>query len=438
MQPESTVKPEFAAWIGIDWADRQHTFTLQVGGESKIERGELEQTPEAIEQWACQLGQRFAGQLLAVALEQSRGALLFMLSKYAHLALFPIHPNTLNHYRKSFYPSGAKSDPSDADLILELLRRHPERLRRWRPDTVETRTLQFLVEARRESVEEQTRYRNRLTAQLKMYYPQLLDWFAETGSAVVGDLLLAWPTLERLQQVKPQVLQLFFRRHRLSSCRIQELQKAIRTAIPAIHDQAVLETSVWIVRRLVQQLAVLREAIAEQDQRLRELSQAHPDYAIFASFPSAGPVMVPRLIAALGSQRDRYQTASQIQCYAGIAPVLEASGKQRWVHWRWSCPKFLRQTFHEWAWLSVRKSPWARAYYDRQRQKGKAHHAAVRALAFKWLRILFRCWKDGCPYEEAHYQRSLQKRAPQPAPPAAVQIRWKGLAGFSKFDALSS
>lgn len=438
MQPESIVKPEFAAWIGIDWADRQHTFTLQVGAESRIERGELEQTPEAIEQWACQLAQRFAGQLVAVALEQSRGALLFMLSKYAHLALFPIHPNTLNHYRKSFYPSGAKSDPTDADLILELLRRHPERLRRWRPDTVQTRTLQFLVEARRESVDEQTRYRNRLRAQLKMYYPQLLDWFEETGSAVVGDLLLAWPTLERLQQVKPEVLQPFFRRHRLSSSRIQELQKAIQTAIPAIHDQAVLETSVLIVRRLVQQLAVLREAIAEQDQRLRELSQAHPDYSLFASFPSAGPVMVPRLIAAWGSQRDRYETASQIQCYAGIAPVLEASGKQRWVHWRWSCPKFLRQTFHEWAWLSVRKSQWARAYYDRQREKGKSHHAAVRALAFKWLRILFRCWKDGCPYEEAQYQRSLQKRTPQPAPPAAVQIRWKGVAGFSKLDALSS
>lgn len=434
MPAESTGKPEFAAWIGIDWADKKHTFTLQAGTEAKSERGELRQTPEAIEQWACELAQRFAGQPIAVALEQSRGALLFMLSKYAHLALFPVHPNTLDYYRKSFYPSGAKSDPMDADLILDLLRRHPERLHRWRPDTVETRTLQFLVEARRESVDEQTRYRNRLTAQLKMYYPQLLDWFEEMGSAVVGDLLLEWPTLEQLQQVQPEPLQQFFRHHRVSRSRSQQLQKAIQTAVPAIDDQAILETSVFIVKRLVQQLAVLREAIAEQDRRLRELSQAHPDYFIFASFPSAGPVMAPRLIAALGSQRDRYQTASQIQCYAGIAPVLEASGKQRWVHWRWSCPKFLRQTFHEWAWLSVRKSKWARAYYDRQREKGKSHHAAVRALAFKWLRILFRCWKDRHPYVEAQYERSLQK----PAPSSSVQIRWKRIAGFSKLDALSS
>jgi transposase len=436
--PESSAKSEFAAWIGIDWADKKHAFTLQACGESKSERGELEQTPEAIEQFACELARRFPDQLLAVALEQSRGALLFLLSKYAHLVLFPIHPNTLDHYRKSFYPSGAKSDATDADLILDLLRRHPERLRRLRPDTVETRTLQFLVEARRESVDEQTRYRNRLTAQLKMYYPQLLDWFEETGSAVLGDLLLQWPTLEQLQQVGPAVLAQFFRSHRLSAARIEQLQKAIRAAVPAVHDQAILETSILTVKRLVQQLAVLRAAIAEQDRRLRELSQAHPDYSIFASLPSAGPVMVPRLMAALGSQRDRYETASQIQCYAGIAPVLEASGKQRWVHWRWSCPKFLRQTFHEWAWLSVRKSQWARAYYDRQRAKGKSHHASVRALAFKWLRILFRCWKDRCPYEEARYERSLQKRVQQPAPAVSVQICWKNVAGFSKSAAISS
>jgi transposase len=434
---QELAKPEFAAWVGIDWADKKHAFSLQACGASKIERGELEQRPEAIEQFACELARRFPDRLVAVALEQSRGALLFMLSKYAHLGLFPVHPNTLDHYRKSFYPSGAKSDPKDADLILDLLQRHPERLRRLQPDTVETRTLQFLVEARRESVDEQTRYRNRLTAQLKMYFPQLLDWFEETGSAVLGNLLLQWPTLEQLQQVEPTALEQFFRRYRLSGSRIRQLQKAIQAAVPAIHDQAILQTSVLIVKRLVQQLAVLREAIAEHDKCLQEWSHSHPDYPIFASFPSAGPVMAPRLIAALGSQRDRYATASQIQCYAGIAPVVEASGKQRWVHWRWSCPKFLRQSFHEWAWLSARKSEWARAYYDQQRSKGKSHHAAVRALAFKWLRILFRCWKDSRPYDEEQYQRSLQKRA-KPTPAPSVQIHWKTVAGFSKLDAISS
>lgn len=206
---------EFAAWLGIDWADQKHALALRKSGETKIEHGELEHTPEAIEQFVCALARRFPGGRIAVALEQSRGPLLFMLSKYQHLVLFPVHPNTLDYYRKSFCPSGAKCDAQDAELILNLLTRHREQLRPFAPDTVETRTLQFLVEARRDRVDEQTRYRNRLTAQLKLYFPQVLDWFEETGSVVLGELLLRWPTLEQLQRARPATLERFWRQHRL-------------------------------------------------------------------------------------------------------------------------------------------------------------------------------------------------------------------------------
>ena len=144
---ETTAIPTFAAWLGIDWADEKHVWALQVAGQTRLEHGDLEHTPEAVEQFVATLASRFPGQKIAVALEQSRGALLFMLHKYGHIVLYPVHPSTLDHYRKSFYPSGAKSDPGDAALILEVLTKHPERLRAYEPDTVETRTLQFLVEA---------------------------------------------------------------------------------------------------------------------------------------------------------------------------------------------------------------------------------------------------------------------------------------------------
>src|SRR5215472_18904128 len=143
---------------------------MRIQGETRTQHGELEHTPEAVDGFISSLAIRFPGQRVAVALEQSRGALLFMLGKYEHLVLYPIHPNTLDHYRKGFYPSGAKSDPGDAALILDLLLKHPERLRPFHPDTVETRTLQFLVEARREGVDDRTRNVNRLTAQLKMFF----------------------------------------------------------------------------------------------------------------------------------------------------------------------------------------------------------------------------------------------------------------------------
>ena len=138
------------------------------------------------------------------------------------------------------------------------------------------------------------------------------------------------------------------------------------------------------------------------------------------------------MIAAFGTQRDRFSSAADLQTYSGIAPVLQRSGNSSWTHFRWACPKFLRQTFHEWAWLSTRKSEWARDYYDQQRAKGKSHHAAVRALAFKWLRILFRCWKDSRPYEESRYLQSLEKRA------KPVEIPVKNTTGLTSLNELLS
>jgi hypothetical protein len=153
----------------------------------RVVQGELIHKPEAVEAWAADLYRKFGGRPIAIALEQSRGSLLFMLLKYEHLVLFPVHPSTLVNYRKGFRPSGAKNDPSDARLLVDLLVRHRERLRRLHPDSEQTPTLQFLVEGRQKFVHEKVRYSNRLTAYLKMYFPQVLDWFSAVDSAIIGD-----------------------------------------------------------------------------------------------------------------------------------------------------------------------------------------------------------------------------------------------------------
>ena len=135
-----------------------------------------------------------------------------------------------------------------------------------------------------------------------------------------------------------------------------------------------------------------------------------PDYALFSALPGAGPHLAPRLLAAFGEQRERFRSAQELQRYSGIAPVTERSGKKCWVHWRWQCPTFLRQTFVEWAAQTINKSFWAGAFYRQHRDQGSTHQAAVRALAYKWIRILYRCWQTRCAYDEATYLNALQRR----------------------------
>ena len=103
------MQTEFAALVAIDWADRKHVWALQKAGSSERETGTIDHTPEAVEVWASELRLRFGGQQVAVALEQSRGPLVFTLTKYEHLVIFPVHPTVLVNYRKSFRPSGRGS-----------------------------------------------------------------------------------------------------------------------------------------------------------------------------------------------------------------------------------------------------------------------------------------------------------------------------------------
>jgi hypothetical protein len=241
-----------------------------------------------------------------------------------------------------------------------------------------------------------------------LYFPQILTWFDEVDSALVGVLLERWPTLEALQKARSATLRSFFTQH---NCRraelIEQRLEQICQAVPAIRDAAVIQSAVAMVSVLVHLIGTLRDGIAALDRQIEQAVAVHPDFAIFDSFPGAGPVLAPRLLLPLarnGTDIDRRPK------YSGIAPVLVRSGKTAWVHYRWACPKFPRQTFQEWAGHSIGFCDWARAYYQQQRKRGVGHHVAVRALAFKWIRIAFRCWKDRVPYDDSRYLQSLRPR----------------------------
>jgi transposase len=407
---EESPEPDFAALVGIDWGDREHVWCLQVKGSTQYEKGKLNNQPEAIELWISQLCQRFPQQAIAVAMEKYRGALILLLSRYEQVHLYPIAPQAAAHFRQALHPSGATDDSRDAAALLEMLRQHRDRLQRWSPDDELTRLVQGLVEERRRLVNEKTRVLNRLTAKLKMYFPQILEW-VDLDSKLGVALLEKWPTLEALQKAGAARLRTFFRKHHCRDAeRIETRIRAIGEAVVLLRDRAVIQAQTAAVRILLRWLPILQDGIAELERQIAEAVKEHPDFPIFASFPGAGRVLAPRLLAAFGACRKRYATAAEMQSLSGIAPVREQSGKKTWVHFRRGCPKFLRQSFHEWAGCSIPQCGWARAYYEKQRASKKDHQAVVRALAFKWIRIAFRCWKDRVVYDEQRYLASLAKR----------------------------
>ncbi len=402
---------EFAAFVGLDWADAKHDICLQEAGREEREFAVLAHRADAIEAWAGSLQQRFGGRPVALSLELTKGPLVYALQKYDFLVLFPVHPTTLAKYRQAFTPSGAKADPTDAEVALELLLRYRAKLKPLHPQSTAMRILLRLVEQRRRLVGDQTRTSNRLIDALKQYFPAVLEWFQDKDTMLFCDLLQQWPTLKQVQRARKATLIAFFHRHQVRSAKlIAERVDAIKHAAPLTEDVAIISPNQLLVTALAEQLRVTLQAIKRFDEEITTVSQTLPDYALFRALPGAGATLAPRLVVAFGEQRDRYRSAAELQKLAGIAPVTESSGKKRWVHWRLQCPAFLRQTFVEWAGATIPRSFWAAAYYHQQRDKGCSHQAAVRALAFKWIRILYRCWQTRTPYDESTYLNALKRR----------------------------
>jgi transposase len=372
----------------------------------------LPHDPQAIAEWVASLKKRFPGQRVRIALEQSRGALIAALLEFKGLELYAINPKQLSSYRDAIVPSGAKDDPSDARLLAQFLKHHHEELRPFEADSPKTRKIAELSELRRKLVEERKRLVLRLGSTLDLYFPLVKKLVASRTlhHELSLDLIHRWPTLEKLKRVHPKTLRTFLNEHGLRNAEQQTtFIDAVKDAKALTKDKSLIEPRALYVPVLVAQIKSLNQAIAQFDEELQQEVAAHPDYDLFQSLPGAGAALVPRLIAAFGSDRERYQSAEEIQAYSGIGPITKKSGKSQGVFKRMACPKFLRQTFHEFAKHSIKWSGWAKAFYKMKRAKGMKHHAAVRALAFKWIRILFRLWKTRTLYNETRYVQQLMK-----------------------------
>ena len=403
---------DYAAFIAIDWADRKHAFSIQVAGQSKKETGTLEQKPEVIGPWVAKLRERFGGRRVAVAVEQSRGALIHALLSYDFMVLYPLHPSTVAKFREAFKSSGSKNDPLDTDQILQILTKHLDLLKPLNPDTEETRLLARLVEDRRKAVDLRTSYIQALTAGLKEYFPQALELVnGNPASRLACDFFMKWPTFEAFQQAKPATIKRFYYGHNIRSPQvIEKVLSLAQTATPLTTDSPVIESGSRLSQMYAQLIRAINPVIEDYGQRIAKVFDAHPEAHLFNHLPGAGPALAPRLCAFFGTDRSRYEAAENVQSFTGIAPVTKSSGKTRVVYFRVACPKFDRQTFHEFARLSITTCQWARNYVDYYTSKGKKFQTIIRALAYKWIRILWKCWKERTPYNEDKYMAALSKR----------------------------
>ena len=393
--------------VGIDWADQTHAWHLQ--NSQSQSAGTLQQDASQIQQWVKQLRQQHPGEQFAIAIETTKGPLISALLQCDDITIYPINPAALAAYRKAFAHGGGKNDPGDALLLCQYLSHYIEQLRPLRHDQPLTRKLAAMAEDRRRLVDQRTAHCNELKAVLKSYFPEVMKLgAAKIYADFIMAFLLKYPDLASAKKAGATKLRKLFYGIGLRS-KAEQRVELILAATELSNEAVLIETSSMRVTALVNLILTYNQQVRIYDAKLSDAVVEHADYAIFKSLPGASDLTHSRMIAALGDDRSRYACAESLQAASGIAPLTTQSGKLRFVSSRWACTKFMKQTFHEFAGLSIKQSKWAAAYYQMQKDKGKTPQMAKRALAYKWQRIIFRCWQDRAPYDEAKYIQRLKK-----------------------------
>mgnify|MGYP002621029773 CR=1 FL=1 len=409
--------PDYLFYIGIDRADAKLDICQLDPDTTRTTDQIIGSKPESLSQWVSELRQQLLNSesgRVAICIEQPCASVAVFLHQFDFIDLYLVNPKMLKAYRESLHLAGAKDDRKDANCLALMLSERYMNLRAWKPDSAEVRRLDFTLRHRRNLVDQRTALTNQLTAILKDYFPQALELTGkELHARLACDFLMKWPTLAAVSKASDQQIRQFYilhKSHRPSV--IAKRIEVIRNAIELTNDQAIIRPNVMMVKSLTNQLNALRGAIEKFDLSIRDLMATNEDAAIFRSLPGAGEALAPRLLVTLGSDRSRFESAESLQCFTGIAPVTKQSGQRRTVHRRYAkyvCPRFQHQGFVEWVGQTVPRSVWARAYYDQQKEKGVGHWAILRGLAYKWQRIIFRCWQNRECYDEQKYLKALRR-----------------------------
>ena len=402
----------YAACIGVDWGHGSHCFHIWEPGSTQIERMDVAADPASMNRFVRKLRERFSKGKIGLVSEQSKGALVNLLLDYPFIELMAANPLASSRFRRSLHPSGSKNDPIDSSALLRMIFTHRDRMNRIERADPQSRRLDAMSRHRRRVVEQRVEVSNRLHSLLQEYYPQALPMLGpDPWDPISLAFLSRWPSYSCLMKAKDPTLQRFYyAQGGRSQAAIQRRLASRRTSAPLSSDLLLEELGEMQLGDYVQQIAVLNKQIRKLDKRIAQVFAQHPDKELFCSLPGAGKTMAPRLAAAFTTDRSRFKNCSQLQAYIGIAPIQLDSGDSHATFMRRFCPKFHRQSFHEWAGLSAQRSPWAKACYKRLRARGKKDGEAKRALAFKWMRILYRCWKTKQPYHEITYVKRLIAR----------------------------
>lgn len=401
-------------YIGIDWSSKKHDVCFVNAAGAAIARKVIAHTPAGFAEFEHQRERlKVEPAECVIGIETAHNLLVDYLWGHHYSQVYVIPPNQVNRESQARWPSGARSDPSAAYLLAEMLRQDRSRFPVWCPDSLLTRQMRSRVSLIMHLTRHITALSNRLWAVLCRYYPAAITVFSDLTAQIELAFILAYPTPQAVAQLTWTDFQAFAIQHHYTQlrklpgafARLQHPQpQAAADTVATFQAEAV---------QLAQLLLPLVQAKQTQLHALTRLFQQHPDAFIFDSLPGAGEILAPGLLVKFGDDRRRFPEAASVQALAGTCPVTDSSGQRHVVRFRKACDHEFRTLTQQWAKATLTVSPWAQAYWQEMRPHCRSNSAAYRRLANRWLAIVWKLWQTHQPYDEDYH---LQQRATRSTP----------------------
>ncbi|WP_435827732.1 IS110 family transposase [Nonomuraea dietziae] len=394
-------------FVGDDWAEAHHDVEVMDETGRRLAKARLPEGVAGMARLHAMIAERIGDAAdedveVLIGIETDRGPWVLALVA-AGYTVFAVNPLQAARYRERLGISGAKSDAADAHMLADMVRTDSHQLRPIAGDSPQAEAIKVVARTHKTLIWERTRAGQRLRHALREYFPAALAAFEDLDAAETLDLLAKAPDPVSAAKLTVGQISAALKRARRRgdlTARASEIQAALR-AEHLGQPEVVTAAYAASVRAMVAVLAVIGEQVKALQGQVEECFGQHPAAEIIVSQPGLGPILGARVLAEFGDDRNRYASAKSRKNYAGTSPITRAPGKKKAVLARFVHNDRLIDALMTQASIAMRVSAGARAYYDKQRDRGVGYNTALRQLANRLVGILHGCLKTGTLYNEA-------------------------------------
>lgn len=390
-------QPTWPVFAGVDWGGSHHQLCIVDNAGATLVQRRFSHDVAGLAALDVELARH--GLVLPVAVERSEGLLVEHLQAAGHV-IFPVSPRIAARARERYRIAAVKDDRFDAFVLADTLRHEHDRWRRLAVPSALLAEIRALTRDRNRLLETQQTVEAQLRMILEAYHPAPVRLFSSVDRQITLHFVADYPTPATASRVKTTRMAGFLTRHAYTGrVPAQVLAERLRTNLLTASAGTVAGKS-FSAQTFTRLLQLLNTQLGEYDDAIAAAVEDHPDTPIFANFPGVGPVLTGVLLAEIGEDRDRFPTPSVLLAEAGLAPVTRASGRSRNVRFRYAANSRLREASMWWAYNSMKDAPWAAtAFRDARDKHGQHYHRALRGLAARWMRVLWKCWTTRTPYD---------------------------------------